>query len=102
MTAAMIKVCYRCISVSKGTDCTVTLTDMSMTNVRLCNLATQAGIGTCLTRSSRLETISLAPTTLILAIKAIIGACWIDCGRRVDVVHRVLCVLGSVRRITEM
>ncbi len=82
------------------TDCVVTLTDMlinSASNVRLCNLATQAGIGSCLYRSPRLENITIAPNTLILAMKAIVGACWLDCGEDMDYIRVPLRALGSVR-----
>ena len=67
-----------------------------VSNVRLCNLATQAGIGNCLLRSPREGDVTIAPATLIMAIKAIIGASWLDNGNILEALRGPLLALGYV------
>jgi len=69
----------------------------SYSNFALCTVATQSGISSCVTLSPRQQGNEIPPATLYTAIKAIIGACWLDSERDQTVVRRVLHRLGIIQ-----
>ena len=82
-----------------STHCAAALQDIfinSVSHVQLYNLATQAGIGTCLLRSPREKDLTIGSVTLVMAIKAVVGACWLDNGNDLEALRGPLHALGYV------
>ena len=63
----------------------------NLSNQALATIATQSGIESCISRSDRQQYLTeSAPATLHTAVKALVGATWIDSGRDHEKTRRAI------------